>query len=645
MAANRKQFVIKMEMKGGKLVARDLKGVETQTALADKSMKGMIGSMDKMKTMLMAGGVFYMAQRAIRGMVSASIDLEAQLAQVSTMLTKQTIHYMPQYRKEMTRMAADFGEATGTLSRGLYDILSASIDAGKAMDVLRISAMAAKAGVTDTGVAADAITTILNSYRMQAEEAGRVSDILFGIVKRGKTTFAELAPQIGIVAATAAQTGLRLEEMGAFLATATRAGLRTEQTVTGLANILTAMSRPGGVLTLTTLRTKGLVGIMEELNGATAEQLALIFPNIRAMRGFAAAMSDTAGFIKDVNMLTNAQGLTQEALQKQMDITKTKMERAWQITLNWGRELGGVFSDVLTVASEMIIKLDELAEKTPKISAYGLQRKWFATLLGLETKTAAPPEWQGPPEAPKAPAARAPMGGAPGRPGPSEWLMEIPPFIPTTGREIRNIQMFGGRKEALPGTGQDALIDKMFFFQEAAERAFTGANRSMDRFTMHGQTSAMILGNSFGNAFAMMASGAQGAGDAISGALLGALGQIATYWGQYFIGVGTAAQFVPGGQIMWGAIAKGAALMALGGIISGLAGRGGGGGYGGGGYGGYGGYNAPGQGVTPATQIIIIRGGDGESIDSALNRAGVDRALRNKLYELGRTGDLDFLRS
>ncbi len=39
-------------------------------------------------------------------------------------------------------------------------------------DVLKVSARAAAAGVTDTGIAADAITTILNAYSMSAEEAG-----------------------------------------------------------------------------------------------------------------------------------------------------------------------------------------------------------------------------------------------------------------------------------------------------------------------------------------------------------------------------------------------------------------------------------------------------------------------------------------
>lgn len=47
------------------------------------------------------------------------------------------------------------------------------------MKILEVSAKAAVGGVTDTATAADAITTVLNAYKMSASEAGTVSDMLF----------------------------------------------------------------------------------------------------------------------------------------------------------------------------------------------------------------------------------------------------------------------------------------------------------------------------------------------------------------------------------------------------------------------------------------------------------------------------------
>ncbi|MDD5728823.1 MAG: phage tail tape measure protein, partial [Victivallales bacterium] len=123
-------------------------------------------------------------------------NYEKQLAMVSTMLDDPG-KFMPEYSKKLEDMAVKFGESTEVLTKGLYDILSASIEPAKALDVLTVAVKAAKAGMTDTGVATDAITTMLNAYGLSADKAGMISDWFFSVVKRGKTTFPELAANIG----------------------------------------------------------------------------------------------------------------------------------------------------------------------------------------------------------------------------------------------------------------------------------------------------------------------------------------------------------------------------------------------------------------------------------------------------------------
>ena len=86
-------------------------------------------------------------------------DFEQQMANVATMLDKPAEH-MDAFKKGIRAMAVEFGESTETLAGGLYDILSASIPAEKALDVLSVAVRAAKAGMTDTKTAADAITTV-----------------------------------------------------------------------------------------------------------------------------------------------------------------------------------------------------------------------------------------------------------------------------------------------------------------------------------------------------------------------------------------------------------------------------------------------------------------------------------------------------
>ena len=234
------------------------------------------------------------------GGVKVFADFEEQMANVSTMLDKPEQH-MDRFRAGIRKMSVDFGESTDTLAGGLYDILSASIAPEKALNVLGVAAKAARAGLTDTKTAADAITTILNSYGLSADNAASVSDLLFATVKRGKTTFAELAPAIGMVATTAASGGVPLEEMGAALATMTRNGVRTENAVVALNAIISSFLKPqkkavdeakklGFEMSTATLKSEGLAGVFARISKLPPDAIAKLFPNVRALRGVLPAL-------------------------------------------------------------------------------------------------------------------------------------------------------------------------------------------------------------------------------------------------------------------------------------------------------------------------------------------------------------------
>ena len=255
-------------------------------------------------------------------------DFQQQMATVATMLSDSDAEkYMDGFTKGIRKMAVSFGESTEALSGGLYDILSASIAPAKALDVLGVAAKSAKAGLTDTRTAADAITTVLNSYGFAAEQAGDVSDWLFGIVQRGKTTFAELAPQIGMVASTASSAGLPLDELGAMIATLTRNGLRTTTAIDSVNGILRSFLKPsaeatklahelGFEMNTTTLKTEGLHGVMEKLAKLPPDVLAKLFPDSAALRGIVPALNNLKGFESDLDAMQSRAGLADKAYAK-----------------------------------------------------------------------------------------------------------------------------------------------------------------------------------------------------------------------------------------------------------------------------------------------------------------------------------------
>jgi len=311
----------------------------------DKASTSLGTTMSRMGKYAVGAMAAYGAFKFVKGAVKEFAAFEKQLAEVSTMLDDQTMHYLPQYKQQISDLSVAYGESTQALSKGLYDILSASVDASQAMDVLEASTVAAKAGLSDTGIAADAITTILNSYQMGADQAGRVSDVLFATIKRGKTTFNELAPSIGKVTSLAAAAGLSLEEVSASLSTMTRAGVQTDIAITALKAILTTFLSPqenavavakewGLELNTNTLRTQGLVGVMQQLTRMSQENVSAIFGNVRALTGLSAMLQQVEGYQTDLQMVTDNTGQSQEALAK---VTQTLDQRFKELTETWNR--------------------------------------------------------------------------------------------------------------------------------------------------------------------------------------------------------------------------------------------------------------------------------------------------------------------
>lgn len=276
--------------------------------------------------------------KVLRDSVRVSAAFEKQMAFVSTMLSARQMPMMTGLARSVTALSTRWGESTETLSKGLYDILSASISAQKAIGVLDVSVMAAKGGFTTTAVAADAITTILNAYQYRAEEASKVSDIMFATVKRGKTTYDELASSVGRVAGVASLAGLKFEELSAAIATMTRAGHNTWMTMTSLMGLLQAILDPqedaievakryGIELSARALKEKGLLHILRQLQGASVEDLNAIAGRIRGFKALAALVADQTGYEKDLALTMNATGLAGEAAAKNVDTLANRWQR------------------------------------------------------------------------------------------------------------------------------------------------------------------------------------------------------------------------------------------------------------------------------------------------------------------------------
>ena len=271
--------------------------------------------------------------------ILSSIDdfrsFDNSMKEVSTILTDMSDGAIYEFTEGIENMSVTFGKSVEDLSKGFYDILSAAVEAEKAMQLLNIATKASVAGLTDVEVAVDTLTSIMNSYGKTVSQMDNISDQLFQTVVRGKLVFEDLANAMGYVTPIAASLGVEFEEILAILSSVTRQGQHVDMAVRGLALLMQNIANPtkkasdaameyGVQFDALTLKIKGLKYIFDDINEAMKKHGSAILPelvaNMRSYRVAAAAVSDEGllGIENDLNLLEKAAGKTDEALSKML---------------------------------------------------------------------------------------------------------------------------------------------------------------------------------------------------------------------------------------------------------------------------------------------------------------------------------------
>jgi TP901 family phage tail tape measure protein len=161
----------------------------------------------------------------------SAVDFNIQMARVNTM-AGGGIQNFKELRAQAKGLASDYGLAASSISKGMYNALSAGVEKANLEAVMNTAAQIAVADGSDISVAIDGLTTVLNAFGYSAEESEDVADKLFQTVKSGKTTFGELAATIATVAPVAAASNIPLEEILAHVAALTASGTPTAQAMT-----------------------------------------------------------------------------------------------------------------------------------------------------------------------------------------------------------------------------------------------------------------------------------------------------------------------------------------------------------------------------------------------------------------------------
>jgi len=241
-------------------------------------------------------------------------EFEKAMAEVSTLLDQTTRQQLPEMTHEIDAMSQIFAKSAVDLARGLYQVVSAGVDATKATQVLYESAKLAAAGLTSVETAVDAVTTVMNAYHMSADHAHMVTNVLMKAVEKGKQRIDDLANALGYVVPIAAQAAISFQEVAAAIATLTQQGINSHKAARGLRQVISSLISPsedtkkamielGVYVDELTIEAEGLSGTLNRLydaTGGSAEKFSDIFQNVMAFSTALALTGDQATTFADI---------------------------------------------------------------------------------------------------------------------------------------------------------------------------------------------------------------------------------------------------------------------------------------------------------------------------------------------------------
>lgn len=226
-----------------------LKGMQNQTQTSVGAMNsyfdGLANSITKgLKAKLSFAAVSLYVANKLRVTTKEVLNFQKQLGMVNTLL-KVSRDELNKYGDEFERLSLKTGASKTEIADAAYQALSSGVGKEDLLGFLETASKTAIAGQATVEQSVGTITSIINAYKMEMNEAGKVADWLLTIQNEGVTTVRELGDQLGDVTSISAALGVSLNDVGGAIAQMTVNGNNTAKTITMLKSMLSELSKEG----------------------------------------------------------------------------------------------------------------------------------------------------------------------------------------------------------------------------------------------------------------------------------------------------------------------------------------------------------------------------------------------------------------
>ncbi|MBN1662877.1 MAG: phage tail tape measure protein [Deltaproteobacteria bacterium] len=239
-----------------------------------------------------------------------------------------------EFRKQVQDYAAGSVKSIDDINKAVYTAISAGVDYKNSLDFVTLAEKLSVAGKADLEATTKTLASTLNAYSASVDEAGKYSDVLFQVVRKGQTTLPELSQSLAQVTPLAAACGIPIATLGAAIATLTANGMPTSQAMTALKGALTSLIKPsseavetagklGIEFSAAAVKSKGFEAVLADVNkttGGNIEQIGKLFGSVEGLGGvLSLGGNESKKFNETLLAMKDAAGLTEAAYKKMAD--------------------------------------------------------------------------------------------------------------------------------------------------------------------------------------------------------------------------------------------------------------------------------------------------------------------------------------
>jgi len=303
------------------------------------------------------------------------------------------------YKKRILEIASATSKSATDVADAFYQIVSAGYRGTDSLDILEIAMKGAVGGAAETESTMAALTKAMNIFGMEGVDgATKAMDIFFGIVDTGLLSFEQMASAFPQAASSAAGLGVSIEEVGAALGTLSKVTGSTDDAATALNNTFMQLIKPSdkmlelynewGVKSGPEAIEKfgGLSGVLSkvaEATGGNVDELAELFPSIRALKAVLPLVTTNADdYAAALDTVTNSQGNTSDAFDEMSEGSGFKLQQAITRIANTSIILGDTLEKYIVPALDFVTKkVEGLIEWWKSLDE--IWRKVIITVVGI----------------------------------------------------------------------------------------------------------------------------------------------------------------------------------------------------------------------------------------------------------------------